>query len=522
MQEAHIAAPFMGTGQCLDTLNRVLAALSPGHSFNDSLRELLAALAEDMHFDRPHIVVQDPESGELKLSLSYGPADAPEAAYEPGSGITGQVFAEGRPIIVSCMQGRPDFQNRLFGRSQEEMSRLAFICVPVRVENGDQTEVIGTLSADTPTATESELDLRCRFLETVATLVGRQVARLQEEMARQHFCMLPDEPLVSGTPSSVIATSKSLRHVLRRLTQAGASRATVLLRGESGVGKELMAQALHAASPRRTQPLVMLNCAALPSELIEGELFGWRKGAFTGAVQNRAGLFRQADKGTLFLDEIGDLSTTAQAKVLRALQEGEIQPLGDERRYKVDVRLVCATHRPLEELVEQGQFREDLYYRINVFPVFIPPLRERPEDILPLTEHFLRMFSKEYERPVRRISTPAIDLLLQYHWPGNVRELKNVMERAVLICEDAVLRAHHLPSTLQSAESSSTGPIVGGLGFNETIARVEQEFIVDALKNARGNIHQAARDLGITYRIIYYKMKKYGIDHRRFASPSPV
>ena len=186
------------------------------------------------------------------------------------------------------------------------------------------------------------------------------------------------------------------------------------------------------------------------------------------------------------------------------------------------MRLVCATHRPLEELVEQGLFREDLYYRINVFPVFIPPLRERPEDILPLTEHFLRLFSKEYERPVRRISTPAIDLLLQYHWPGNVRELKNVMERAVLICEDAVLRAHHLPSTLQSAESSSTGPAMGGLGFNETIARVEQEFIVDALKNARGNIHQAARDLGITYRIIYYKMKKYGIDHRRFASASPV
>ena len=209
MQEAHIAAPFMGTGQCLDTLNRVLAALSPGYSFNDSLRELLAALAEDMHFDRPHIVVQDPESGELKLSLSYGQADAPEAAYEPGSGITGQVFAEGRPIIVSCMQGRPDFQNRLFGRSQEEMARLAFICVPVRVENAAQTEVIGTLSADTPTATESELDLRCRFLETVATLVGRQVARLQEEMARHHFCMLPDEPLVSGTPSSFNVASHS-------------------------------------------------------------------------------------------------------------------------------------------------------------------------------------------------------------------------------------------------------------------------------------------------------------------------
>ena len=216
-QREPFANTFMGTGQCLDTLNRVLAALAPGHPFRDSLQELLTALAEDMHFDRPHIVVQDPESGELRLSLSYGQADAPEAAYAPGSGITGQVFAEGKPIVVPCMQGRADFQNRLFGRSAEEMARLAFISVPVRVDNADQHEVIGTLSADTPTAPQAELDLRCRFLETVATLVGRQVARLQEEMARQHFCMLPDEPLVSGTPSSVIANSKSLRHVLRRL-----------------------------------------------------------------------------------------------------------------------------------------------------------------------------------------------------------------------------------------------------------------------------------------------------------------
>ena len=507
---------FMDAGQCLDTLDRVLTALSPGHPFQESLQELLAALAEDMHFDRPHIVVQDPDSGELRLSLSYGQADAPEAAYAPGSGITGQVFAEGRSIIVSCMRGRADFQNRLFGRSEEEMARLAFICVPVHVENGDRSEVVGILSADTPTAPQEELELRRRFLQTVATLVGRQVARLQEELSRRHACILADEPVASGMPSSIIARSKSLHHVLRRLTQAGAGKATVLLRGESGVGKELMAQALHAASPRRNNPLVMLNCAALPSELIEGELFGWRKGAFTGAVQNRAGMFRQADTGTLFLDEVGDLSPIAQAKVLRALQEGEIQPLGDERRIKVDVRLVCATNRPLEELVEQGLFREDLYYRINVFPIFIPPLRERPEDILPMVEHFIEMFSKEYGRPVRRVSTPAIDILLGYHWPGNVRELRNVLERAVLICDDAVLRSHHLPGMLQNEKSGMHSWPTGNLGLTETVANVERELIAAALVKAGGNIHQAARDLNITYRIIYYKMKKYDIDFKKY------
>lgn len=505
----------MSTAQCLDTFDRVLSALEPKHSFHDSLRELLAALAEDMHFDRPHIMVQDPESGALRLSLSYGQADAPDAAYAPGTGITGRVFSDGGPIIVPCMHNQPDFRNRLFGRSKPEMSRLAFICVPVRVENGGIIEIVGTLSVDTPTAPEEELRLRCRFLETVATLVGRQVARLQEEMARRHFQMQPEDASLADIPGSIVAISKSMHHVLRQISQVGPSRATVLLRGESGVGKELMAQALHSASPRRTRPLIRLNCAALPADLVEGELFGWRRGAFTGACQTRQGLFQQADKGTLFLDEIGDLSLTAQAKVLRALQEGEIQPLGGEHGIKVDVRLVCATNRPLEELVEKQLFREDLYYRINVFPIFIPALRERLEDILPLTEHFLQTFSQEYKRPVRRISTPAIDLLLQYHWPGNIRELKNVMERAVLVCDDATLRTHHLPASLQSAESSRSGHEEAP-NFAHTVARVEQELIVDALKSSYGNIHQAARHLGITYRVIYYKMKKLGIDYRRF------
>ncbi len=504
----------MTTSQCLDTLNRVLAALEPGHSFQDCLRELLAALSENLHFDRPHIMVQDPESGELRLSLSLGHPDAPDAAYAPGTGITGRVFAEGAPIVAPWRHNQADVRNRLVGRSAAERAQLAFLCVPVHVDSAPGSrETVGTLSVDTPTASEEELALRCRFLETVAALVGRQVAWLQEDLARRHFLMQPDEDPPRAA-QGIVAISKSMRRVLRQIGQAGPSRAAVLLRGESGVGKELMAQALHMASPRRERPLVRLNCAALPADLVEGELFGWKKGAFTGALADRQGLFQQADGGTLFLDEIGDLSPNAQAKVLRALQEGEIQPLGAGRVIRVDVRLVCATNRPLEKLVEEQRFREDLYYRINVFPVFIPPLRERPEDILPLAEHYLQAFSREYERPVQRISTPAVDLMLQYRWPGNIRELKNVMERAVLVCDDATLRAHHLPASMQTASTCSRDG--SAPGFEETVARVEQEFIVDALRASHGNIHQAARDLGITYRVIYYKMKKYGIDYRRF------
>lgn len=512
-------APSMTARQCLDTLHRVLVSLEPGNSFRESLQELLKALAENLHFDRPHIMVQDPESGMLRLSLSLGPAESPDKVYAPGTGITGRVFATGTPCVVPCMTDQTDFRNRLFGRSREEMEHLAFLCVPVRInKNSSSSQIVGTLSADTTAAPTEELQLRCLFLETVAILIGRQVAWLQEDLVRQHFqALIKDGPVPHF--SGIIADSKSMRGVLRQVGQVGPSRATVLLRGESGVGKELMAQAVHEASPRKDMPLVRLNCAALPADLVEGELFGWKKGAFTGAMQDRRGLFQQANGGTLFLDEIGDLSANAQAKVLRALQEGEVQPLGASHIVNVDVRLVCATNRPLEKLVEQQAFRTDLYYRINVFPIFIPPLRERTEDIIPLAEHYLQAFSSEYERQVKRISPPAVDLLLHYRWPGNIRELKNVMERAVLICDESTIRAYHLPASLQGNVQDRPEADEGSEGFVQAVARLEKKYIVDALHVSRGNIHQAARALGITYRIVYYKMKKYGIDYRRFLGP---
>ena len=232
-------------------------------------------------------------------------------------------------------------------------------------------------------------------------LVGRQVACLQEELARQHFQCESDSVELPDMPT-IVSVSKGMRRVLAQAARVGPSRATALLRGESGTGKELLAEAIHRSSPRRDKPFIKLNCAALPADLVEGELFGWRKGAFTGARDHHRGLFEQADKGTLFLDEIGDLPLPAQAKVLRAIQEREIRGLGSERPVPVDVRLICATHQPLEQRVEEGRFRADLYYRINVFPVFIPPLRERREDILPLSDYFLGIFcapSMEWNRP---------------------------------------------------------------------------------------------------------------------------
>ncbi|MDP3427441.1 MAG: sigma 54-interacting transcriptional regulator, partial [Humidesulfovibrio sp.] len=236
------------------------------------------------------------------------------------------------------------------------------------------------------------------------------------------------------------------------------------------------------------------------------------------AVHTKRGLFEVAHNGTLFLDEIGELSLDAQAKVLRATQEKEIQRVGGEQTLSVDVRLICATHQNLEQLLTQGRFREDLFYRINVFPIFIPALRERREDILPLAEHFLGGFSKEYGKSIKRISTPAIELLTMYHWPGNVRELRNCVERAVLLCEEEVIRTYHLPPTLQTADSSATGI---NLSFGEAVAKFELELLVDSLKKTRGNMLQSARDLRVSYRIINYKVKKYAIDVKRFSGVKP-
>ena len=313
--------------------------------------------------------------------------------------------------------------------------------------------------------------------------------------------------------AKIVATSKAMAFVMGQIMQVASSKASVLLRGESGTGKELLAEAIHNASSRRSKPLVRLNCAALPSELLESELFGHERGAFTGAVGTKKGRFELAHTGTLFLDEIGELSAEAQAKLLRALQEGEIQRLGSEKSIKVDVRIICATHQPLENLIQSGRFREDLYYRINVFPIFIPPLRERREDILPLAEYFLESFSKEYSKNIKRISMPAIDLLTQYQWPGNVRELRNCMERAALICNEEAIRTYHLPPTLQTAESSATD---NQLSFGEAVGKFEQEILVEALQKCGGNMLQVARELRASYRIINYKIKKYNLDPKKY------
>ena len=297
------------------------------------------------------------------------------------------------------------------------------------------------------------------------------------------------------------------------VAQVASSNANVLLLGESGTGKELVANALHYNSPRAANPLIKVNCAALPANLVEAELFGYEKGAFTGANQQKAGKFERGNGGTVFLDEIGSLALESQGKLLRILQERELERIGGIKTIKVNIRLIAATNRDLAKAADEGSFREDLFYRLNVYPIFLPPLREREADILLLADYFLEKYAKEYRKDIRRISTPAIEALNQYHWPGNVRELENCMERAVLLCDDQVIHSYQLPPTLQTAKDTGTEQ---SHSLDEAVGKFERELLIDALKTRRGNMRRAARALKTTERIFGYKVKKYQIEPKQY------
>jgi Nif-specific regulatory protein len=314
-------------------------------------------------------------------------------------------------------------------------------------------------------------------------------------------------------PENIIGNSSAMRDVYRQIHQVADSDTTVLIRGESGTGKELVAHAVHYLSPRADKPFVRVNCAALNENLLESELFGHEKGAFTGAIQSRKGRIEETECGTLFLDEIGDFSSATQVKLLRVLQERQFERVGSNRTIKTNARILVATNRDLEKAIHDGTFRQDFYYRVNVFPIFLPPLRDRKDDLLLLADYFVEQYSKKMDKDVRRISTPAINMMVAYHWPGNVRELENCIERAVLLSTDVVIHGHHLPPTLQTSDASDT---IGIGSLQERVNLFERDIIVDALKRCNGNLAATARDLKSTPRIIGYKVKELGIDYKRY------
>jgi len=312
---------------------------------------------------------------------------------------------------------------------------------------------------------------------------------------------------------NMVAKSPAMISVFQLAQKAARYSTTVLILGESGTGKELIARGIHYEGARASRPLIPVNCGGIPESLLESELFGYKKGAFTGADRNKKGLFQEADGGSIFLDEIGELPLSLQVKLLRVLQENEVRPVGDSKSMRVDVRVIAATARNLEEEVKRGQFREDLFYRLNVLAISLPPLRQRSEDIPHLCRHFLERFNAKMKKSIRDVGPAAMSLLLDYGWPGNVRELENVIERAVLLAEDRVLLPEHLPATVGAASKSAGGDAPPqGLSLKEAQKTIEKRLIVQALKETRGNRTQAARRLEISHPSLLSKIKAYGIE----------
>ncbi|MDT5122226.1 MAG: Nif-specific regulatory protein [Acidobacteriota bacterium] len=505
--EARKLATFLEVGQTLagtfelkDAISRVLSTLGRHHG---ALRAVVMLLDQD--------------TNELRIVASHGldESDARRIKYRIGEGITGRVFQSGKPVVVPQVSLEPMFLDRLGVRKKIlRRQELSFICVPILVNR----KPAGVLGVDLSYKAERDYDRATKFFSIIATMIAQaiKVSHLIEtdkQRLLDENIHLKQELRERYDFSHIIGNSGPLRQVYEQVTQVARTNTTILLRGESGTGKELIAHAVHYNSLRASKPFIKISCAALPETLIESELFGYEKGAFTGAQGRKKGRFELAEGGTLFLDEIGDLNVSTQIKLLRVLQEREFERLGGTETIKANVRLIAATNQELEKAISAGQFREDLYYRLNVFTIFMPPLRERKSDILLLADHFLEKYAREHGKSIKRISTPAIDMLTSYHWPGNVRELENIIERAVLVCETNVLHGHHLPPTLQTAEESGT---VTRLSLESAIAAYERDIIQDALKTTRGNRKKAAKLLDTTERIIGYKVKKYDIDCDRF------
>lgn len=503
----------INTLTCLYETTKVLASAV---DLSDCLKRVMAILSGYSNFDNGTITIVNPRNGHLEIEVAHGmTAEARKRGiYKIGEGITGRVVASGKPIIVPQISEEPLFLNRTRTRGSNDNKSISFLCVPIK----HARNIIGSLSVDCPYNKDADFKEDIRFLTILTGLIAQTVTRIQtinrekETLVKENI-KLKQELSERYSIESIITNSSRMQETLEMTHRVADTQATVLLRGESGTGKTLIAKAIHYCSKKANKPFISVNCSALPETLVESELFGHEKGAFTGAHTLKQGRFELAEGGTLFLDEIGELSHAVQVKLLNIVQDKEFQRLGSGKVHKCNVRLVAATNKDLEKAVNDGSFREDLYYRLNVFPIYIPPLRERRTDILLLAEFFLQKYNKENQKKVARISTSAIDLLIQYHWPGNVRELQNCMERALLICDDDAIKGYHLPPTLQTSETvEGRSP----LSFSVAVENFERELLVDALKKYTGNQTKIAAALDTSLRIINYKIHKYNLNPKSY------
>jgi Nif-specific regulatory protein len=525
--------------QELSILTEVGQILSSTLELRDTFGKVMQILSDKLTMHRGTLVLLDESTGRLRTEAAVGltPDEMERGKYALGEGITGNVVATGRPRIVADVRKEPDFLNKTgrFNPATEGGHQVSFVCVPIKIEG----RTTGALSVDKPFTSDEQLRSDFRFLDIVAAFlsqaiqINRMVMRQKEELLEEN-AQLRAQVRDRYRFENIIGDSPAMHEVFATVGQVANSRATVLLLGETGTGKEMIAKAIHYNSPRRDKPFVRVNCGAMTTTLLESELFGHVKGSFTGAIKDKIGRFEAADQGTIFLDEIGTMEPQLQVKLLRVLQERELERVGDTQTIKVDVRVIAATNVDLQEEVARDNFREDLFYRLNVVSIYLPPLRNRREDIPRLIDFFLDKYNAINDRRLRRISREMLNILLRYPWPGNVRELENAIERAVVLSSHEDFTEELLPlsvrmfaaqrRTNQASESIETltrrlsdqaiadYELREGEIYQLVIDQIERALIDRALAKCGGIKTKAADFLGINRNTLNKKVKDLGIE----------
>lgn len=495
----------------LDLLRRIAKHVAVAEDVYGALQQVVQWLSEACALERGVIALLGENEEEVQAHITaeeIPPLHIDRMKYRPGEGVTGRVFESGKPLYLPRLTDDAKFLDRSGLRSDLDWNKLSFFCVPIVYKE----RIIGTLSADKSHSFIEDAHSELLFLGEVAQLLAPFVQRRRLE---QQLELYQQAKQFDGPFSRLIGKSAAMNEVQKLIAKVADTSTTILITGETGTGKGVAAEVIHQLSSRARHPFMEINCGAIPQNLIESELFGHEKGAFTGAIKSRKGILERAGAGTVFLDEVGELPVEAQTRLLRVLQKKIFERVGGSETLTCNARVIAATNRDLEQALNDGSLRSDLYYRLNVFPVHMPALKERGKsDIMLLVDYFSQRFAEQMDKDIHRIDTPAIDMLSAYHWPGNVREVENVMERAVLLADDGVIHGHHLPPSLQMNRYASEKERKGN--FDTLVSNYEIELITDALKDTSGNQTQAARKLGISKRMIQYKIKKYGINYKEF------
>jgi Nif-specific regulatory protein len=507
----------------LIALYRITELIGTAVDLNNTLSRILGVLNDTMKMERATLLFFDKAKQKLMIKASCGLSEVEEmrGVYRPDEGVCGQIFQTRSPFVVPDINSEPLFLNRTGARSKVRKSKISFIGVPVMVKGNPE----GVLTVDRLFADDVSFEEDIRFLTVLATLIA-QFVTLHREIEKKEAKLIEENASLKAKLHHVhrghfiIGHSKPMQEVFSVIDKISSSNVTALLLGESGTGKELVAKAIHEGGRRKDNPFIKINCAALPETLLESELFGHERGAFTGAHASRPGRFELANEGTIFLDEIGEMPLSLQAKMLRVLQEKQFERIGGSKTFTIDVRIVAATNVSLEQAVANGEFRADLYYRLNVVPIVLPPLRDRKEDIPLLFSHFLNTSNERNGRDIK-ITSELLDFFINYTWPGNVREMQNLVERMVILAEGDRLSLSDLPPSLFSLEKMKQDKALEVVDKGEnrqpaftrkSLQDIERSEIEAALRRNGWVQVRAARELGLSERQIGYRIKKYGLN----------